>query len=35
MSLEYVVKWNVWNMKDNTLEPEENMAKAKEIVKHY
>jgi hypothetical protein len=30
---EYKVKWEDWDEKDNTWEPEDNMAKAKEMVK--
>jgi hypothetical protein len=29
------VKWEGWDEKDNTWEPKDNMAKAKEMVKHY
>jgi hypothetical protein len=32
---EYEVQWEGWDEKDNTLEPEDNIAKAKEIVKQY
>jgi hypothetical protein len=33
--LEYEVKWESWDEKDNTWKPEDNMAKAKEMVKQY
>jgi len=32
---EYEVTWEDWDEKDNTWEPEDNMAKAKEMVKQY
>jgi len=32
---DYEVKWEGWDEKDITGEPDENMAKPKEIVKEY
>jgi hypothetical protein len=32
---EYEVKLEGWDVKDNTWEPDDNMAKAKEMVKQY
>jgi hypothetical protein len=34
-SWEYEVKWEDWDEKDNSWEPEENMAEAKEMVEQY
>jgi hypothetical protein len=34
-SWEYELKWEDWDENDNTCEPEEIMAKAKEMVKKY
>ena len=32
---EYKVKWEGWDGKDNTWEPDENMAKAKQMLEQY
>jgi len=34
-SWEYEVTWEGWDEKDSTWEPEENMAKVKEMVRQY